>query len=113
VTWSSGIVSALELVGRGIESVPVGNELRFAFQLLNIEFRLSSNNPGANPAITSYVRVITSSLMRLKNENIFSCLKKRPSLLHTTLALYLVVNLEVVGLDPGHPFHIVFSRLFY
>jgi hypothetical protein len=63
--------------------------------------------PGANPTIISYnasvvkIYETTSSLVRFETKNIFFHFEKRASLLHTTLALYVVVNSQVIGLAPG------------
>jgi hypothetical protein len=57
-----------------------------------------SSSSGANPMIVSYNA--TSSLVHFETKTIFLCLEK--TLLHnTTMALYLVVNTDVVGLAPG------------
>jgi hypothetical protein len=60
---------------------------------------------GANPTIASYntsaVKIYnaTSSLVRFENKKMY--FEKRPCLHTTTLVLYVVVNLEFVGLGPG------------
>jgi hypothetical protein len=82
-----------------------GGRIFTAFQTsLSLFFCVSS--PGANPTTVSYnasvVKIYnaTSSLVRFENKNIFFYFEKT-LLPTTTLALYLVVNFDVVGLVPG------------